>query len=552
MLNPIKLANKTINEECGEMEFGVVDLFAGPGGLAEGFSSVRDPDTKLHPFRVVLSVEKEKWAYETLRLRTFLRQFTGQLPKEYYQFLNGRISEPNWKTLYPAEWEQACSEALHLELGTAKAAKVLNARLDSIRKRFKGQTILIGGPPCQAYSLVGRARNKGVAGYSAKDDRRHFLYQEYIQILARLKPAAFVMENVKGLLSSSVDGQQIFEKVLRDLSKPPHSEIEYKLIPLAPRPQSVNTLRSFQYSAYDFVVRAEDHGIPQARHRVIIVGIREDIAKNIEEIDSLRIPLSRRKSCLRHVIGGMPKLRSGVSKKEQDEAAWRTEVAKAASRIARLKVPLNSKDLIDFRKKARNVAKALKRKNFKLSRTGEGSSALGRGCPAELQEWLIDRNVKVLRDTETRSHMAADLARYLYASLFAEVTGKSPKADQFPPELAPRHKNWKSGKFADRFRVQVWDAPSTTVTSHISKDGHYFIHPDPRQCRSLTVREVARLQTFPDNYYFKGGRTQQYTQIGNAVPPLLANKIAAAIYRVLKISASAKSYPYIGPSRTLP
>ena len=132
--------------------------------------------------------------------------------------------------------------------------------------------------------------------------------------------------------------------------------------------------------------------------------------------------------------------------------------------------------------------------------------------------------------------MKTDLGRYLFAAVFGRVRGYSPKADEFPAMLAPEHRNWQSGIFSDRFRVQLKDEPATTVTSHISKDGHYFIHPDATQCRSLTVREAARLQTFPDDYLFLGNRTQQYVQVGNAVPPFLARQIARLIYKALATS----------------
>jgi len=144
----------------------------------------------------------------------------------------------------------------------------------------------------------------------------------------------------------------------------------------------------------------------------------------------------------------------------------------------------------------------------------------------ELLRWIERPELRAIAQHETRGHMASDLWRYLFAAVFGQVHGYSPKAADFPLAISPDHRNWHSGVFNDRFRVQLSREASTTVTSHISKDGHYFIHPDPIQCRSLTVREAARLQTFPDDYLFLGNRTQQYVQVGNAVPPFLARIIA--------------------------
>jgi DNA (cytosine-5)-methyltransferase 1 len=160
----------------------------------------------------------------------------------------------------------------------------------------------------------------------------------------------------------------------------------------------------------------------------------------------------------------------------------------------------------------------------------------------ELSRWIERPELLALAQHETRAHMRSDLGRYLFAAAYGQLHGTSPKAEEFPISLMPNHKNWHTGIFSDRFRVQIACEPSTTVTSHISKDGHYFIHPDPLQCRSLTVREAARLQTFPDDYLFMGNRTQQYVQVGNAVPPFLARQIAKLIHRALDTSAS-KTHP---------
>src|SRR5690606_34494586 len=153
------------------------------------------------------------------------------------------------------------------------------------------------------------------------------------------------------------------------------------------------------------------------------------------------------------------------------------------------------------------------------------------------RSWYYDQRINVSTCHEARAHMESDLYRYLFASAHGEAMEVSPKLADFPLLLLPAHKNVKDGcdgkMFADRFRVQIKSRVSTTITSHLSKDGHYFIHYDPSQCRSLTVREAARLQTFPDNYHFEGPRTAQYQQVGNAVPPYLAVQIAEIVKEVL-------------------
>jgi DNA (cytosine-5)-methyltransferase 1 len=161
--------------------------------------------------------------------------------------------------------------------------------------------------------------------------------------------------------------------------------------------------------------------------------------------------------------------------------------------------------------------------------------APGDVMPKELQLWYLDARLGGVLQHETRSHMRSDLHRYLFASCFAESQRYAPTLRNFPPRLLPAHVNVdeETIPFVDRFRVQLGKFPSSTVVAHIAKDGHYYIHPDPSQCRSLTVREAARLQTFPDNYFFEGNRTEQYAQIGNAVPPLLARKIANVILKFL-------------------
>jgi DNA (cytosine-5)-methyltransferase 1 len=520
----------------------IVDLFAGPGGLGEGLSSHSS-------FQIAVSAEMESSAHATLRLRAFYRNLKRMgegAATPYFELCNGQYSPPtsdrplqHWNDQTQNAWKHACEEALRLTLGEVES----NAKLDgAIKAHGIGPSqpwVLIGGPPCQAYSLVGRARNKGKADYKAEDDHRHFLYREYLRIIAENMPHVFVMENVKGILSSKVGEQRIFHSILSDLAGCGyriHSLVTETCFHRGDDPADVD--------ARDFIVRAERYGVPQARHRVILLGIREDVlaAKG----DGWRPPVLQEDPPVSvfAAIGDLPPLRSRISRGGDDETRWALLLAKDCRELA---------EQAGFKKHGlHSVARVLDSVSARTVYLADSGSPFKRYhpprlCPDELSRWYTSQGAaKQLRyymNHEARGHMESDLRRYVYAAAFAEATGASPKGhEEFAlKDLAPDHENWKSGKFADRFRVQLKDRPSTTITSHIAKDGHYFIHYDPAQCRSLTVREAARLQTFPDDYFFQGNRTQQYHQVGNAVPPFLAGKIAVIVNEILDDQVCSRS-----------
>ena len=506
-----------------------VDLFSGPGGLAEGFASFQDSDSRAR-FRIALSIEIDPAAHQTLKLRAFLRKFRSGYPSEYYEFLNGRRpEEPDWAELYPEQWVEACNETRCLRLGTPPATSLLRKRIGQIRKVHNGRTVLLGGPPCQSYSLVGRVRNAANPGYDANKDARHSLYLEYATALRLLRPAVAVMENVKGILSARHNGNPVFPKVMDSLRHAGGSD-QYCLFALA----SDVVGRSWKegLEPEGFLVRAETHGIPQSRHRVFVICVRHDVAMALPEDFLPRLESVEKAVCVDDVIGNMPVLRSRLSRSD-DAAAWQSAVREALVLVKDNQPTMAEKHGMKFRRALNRALRSTR--GDALPHGGEtGGLRLSKSCPDCLRDWLFDAKLSRLPNNETRGHIREDLARYLYAEAFAFAFGRSPKAADFPRELAPKHANWDTGKFADRFRVQLPDKPATTITSHISRDGHYFIHPDPRQCRSLTVREAARLQTFPDNYFFHGGRTQQYVQVGNAVPPYLARQIAAQVARIFE------------------
>lgn len=506
----------------------VIDLFSGPGGLAEGFAALFDSDGQPR-FNIVLSIEMDAIAYRTLRLRGFLRKFPSGFPPEYYDFLNGVLTEePDWARLYPQEWQKACDETRCLKLGTPEATTFVKKRIGQIRNRYGDKTVLLGGPPCQSYSVAGRARNVGNAAYDATKDERQSLYREYAEVLAQLQPAVAVMENVKGMLSAQDNGKPIFSNVMDSLMHAGGKD-RYRLFSLTSPCENQSWGKGL--SPKDFLVRAEENGIPQKRHRVFVICIRHDIAASmpshlLPKLDRNQTPIS-----VHDVIGIMPTLRSRLSR-EDDDVCWQRAVLRAYKLIQKYR-PIMERDQEERFDMALDRALKLTIGSVPPNRDATGGTALPNSCPAILRDWIFDRNLTKLPNNETRGHIDEDIARYLYASAFAFASGRSPRTFDFPQALAAKHKSWNTGKFDDRFRVQLRDHPSTTITSHISKDGHYFIHPDPAQCRSLTVREAARLQTFPDNYFFHGGRTQQYIQVGNAVPPFLALQIAGQLLGLL-------------------
>ena len=499
----------------------VIDLFAGPGGLAEGFGSLSDSaDEPL--FDIRSSFEKEPVAHRTLSLRAFYRAFghPSDVPGAYFDYIRGKISRDDLlgNSCFHAQASRALKEAHCHELGVTPADEIDQ----KIAHALKGDEpwVLIGGPPCQVYSVVGRSRWRRENVEKFESDHRHFLYKEYLRIIQKFQPAVFVMENVRGVLSSTHGGSPIFQRILDDLSKPSPG-LRYEI-------------RSFNYpkgvsitDPMDFVVQAEMHGLPQARHRVMLLGVREDLRERQHQLLAKTGSIS-----VSEAIDDLPAIRSVISRGNDSLESWKAIFKELLTVLAR-----TAPDKYAFVKERIDISQA----GWLIpSSAGEryisSPDAWPGQMPAPLAEWIHDERLEGYIQHEARSHMKTDLHRYLYAACYANRFRVSPKVDEFPRELLPEHENLHLDQvpFRDRFRVQLADQPSTTVVSHISKDGHYYIHYDPAQCRSLTVREAARLQTFPDNYFFEGNRTQQYWQVGNAVPPYLARQVANVVAKLLQ------------------
>ena len=412
----------------------VIDLFAGAGGLGEGFSSLTS--TNGSPiFRTVMAIEKDKAAYKTLLFRTFLWKLYRENDSATYAKIAEGFKEfqrsekagvDTLKDSYPSEWAEAENEIILGELvqGDMSFIEEGRKRLEAAGSGVGGDWILIGGPPCQAYS--GARRHTASRDREAfESDPRQTLYKCYMNFVRELKPAMFVMENVVGLLSVKRSETKLIDTILKEMNS-----LGYEVRSVA---------KSDVEAPRDYVVKAEHYGIPQRRHRVILLGVRKDRGLETGEL------VKRPTVTVHDAIGDL-------------DMPWDTVNAWYRRRL--LKVFPDGTDIV------------------------------------------FNHDKRVVN--------AGDAERYRYFAAFGAKHGFSPKIIDIPVELLPSHKNLKNlgkGKpvaFADRYRVQVWNKPSTTVVAHIAKDGNGYIHPDAKQCRSLTVREAARLQTFPDDYIFFG------------------------------------------------
>ena len=403
-----------------------IDLFAGAGGLSEGF--IREK------FEAIAHVEMSAEASDTLRTRVAFHHFQQKKKlNQYYAYLKQDISRNElWNSIPQELLESVINEEI-----TDKSIENIFAKID-LQLDSKKVDVIIGGPPCQAYSLVGRSRDPN----RMKGDKRNFLFRYYAQFLIRYKPKFFVFENVLGLLTA---GNAKYLNEMLEL----FSEIGYSA--------------DFQ------VLNAEEYGVLQKRRRVIIIG-RKGKAKF-----------------------AFPKLETMVN-------SWQTK----KDLFFDLPTLIPGQEM--------QVAKYTKKINEYLQKTETRNG--------------IDYTTQHI----TRNHNDRDLEIYSLAIDKWINERQRLKYNDIPKRLQT-HKNTVA--FLDRYKVVDPTGHSHTVVAHISKDGHYYIYPDKKQIRSISVREAARIQSFPDDYFFEGGRTAAFKQIGNAVPPLMAEKIATSIKQLL-------------------
>lgn len=392
-----------------------IDLFAGCGGLSEGFYR--------EGFQALAHVEINHWACETLRTRM-----------KYYGYKN-----------YD-------KEVIEHDITADNIIDIIESATDG-----RKPDIIIGGPPCQAYSTAGRVRDgKGMA-----NDPRNFLFESYVKILEHYRPKFFVFENVTGILSAKVNGEYILPQVLKALGN------EYKLV------DDTSVL----------LHNTANYGVPQIRKRIIIMGVRKDIESK-EVIDLYK---------------DVVKTNYDPEMDEQQKQS--------------LKRFVDVKDAIG---------------DLPLLQAGEDAScgSYDYPCNNEFLKRVGKPGKHPLMDHIARKHNDKDKERFEVMIKNRWSFGEMRRAR---PDL--EHENARV--FDNSYVVQWWDLPSKTILAHIHKDGFQFIHPDIKQLRSFTVREAARIQSFPDDFVFEGSRGEKYKQIGNAVPVLFAEALAKSIKKNL-------------------
>ena len=411
--------------------YNFIDLFAGAGGLSEGFIQAG--------FSPIAHVEMNSYAAQTLETRTgyFYLKSKGKL-NIYYDYISGKITRKEYLEQIPEEQ----LKSVICETMSDDTLPGLFKDIDKIlsSKGIEKVDVIIGGTPCQAYSLVGRAQSSHMEKPMAEDPRND-LYKLYAKFLQKYQPQMFVFENVVGILSANAGATWM---------------------------KVQNALRAVGYEIECHVQNSKNFGVLQNRKRMIIVGWLKDSKMSYPEFKSKMVAAT-----VNDILSDLPTLHPGEKADEYD--TW------------------------------------------------------------EMSGYLKETGIRTKDDVLThhcaRPNKPRDIEIYKRTIALWNDGHKRLNYNDLPDELKT-HKNRKS--FLDRFKVVEGDESCChTMLAHISKDGHYFIHPDIEQHRSITVREAARIQSFPDNYYFEGPRTAQFVQIGNAVPPLMAKGIAEGIMQTL-------------------
>ncbi|MCU0350249.1 MAG: DNA cytosine methyltransferase [Flavobacterium sp.] len=398
-----------------------IDLFAGASGMSEGFVKAG--------FTPISHIEMNKEACDTITTRSAYHFLKSENYIElYYKYIQGKITKEKFFSSLPPEISKS---TINIEIND----KTIKPLFEEIRKSKKEIDLIIGGPPCQAYSLLGRHQD------DIEKDPRNKLYIQYGRFLKEFQPKAFVFENVPGMLSAN-KGQHF--KNLKTYFK------------------------KLGYEVYHETLDASDYGVVQARKRIIIVGWKKENDFGFPDFEKTNL-----KFTVNDAFADLKKLTPG---------------------------------------EAHQVSTYTKRKN------------------SYLEQFELRNGVNFVTQHISRPHNDRDLAIYKTA---IEKWNKDQERLRYPdlPEELKTHKNESS--FIDRYKVVNGKGVSHTVVAHIAKDGHYYIHPDIEQCRSISVREAARLQSFPDDFYFEGSRSAAFKQIGNAVPPLMANAIAKKMKELL-------------------